>query len=291
MKINDYKKMYEKMETSPEMDQRILASVGKHKGVRKITYIKAAVVAAAFAMLIGIYQIPSVNAAVDNFIGKFITRVEIENETVNLAGDYIKINQNACKENKKFDTISDVEKELGVKILKSPEAYEEDKNLIVYNPHISEKGELYGAIIIDDFYALGDLKDVKTTTYKESYYGNSIKFESGEDYKGPIATEIKIRAEGKKNDDNYQDRELDYAGSSWDLSEKEKKSAELYGMKQLGIKAVMFTIKTEGSSAYEDSGTVTDETIVLFVYDGIEYLYHGRVSYDTMKDFLDELKY
>lgn len=291
MKINDYKKMYEKMKTSREMDERIFSSVQKRKRIKKAAYIKAAGVAAAFALLIGIYQIPSVNAEVDKFIGKFIIKMEIENETVNLAGDYIDMNQNACRENKKFDTISDVEKELGVKILKSPEAYEEDKNLIWYNPHISETGEMYGAIIIDEFYAVGDLKNVKTTTFIESYYGNNIKYESGEEYQGPIATEIKIRTEGKKNNDDYQDGELDYAGSSWELSDQEKKSAELYKMKQLGTQAVMFTVNSEGSSSYEDNNTLEQETVVLFVYDGIEYLYHGRVSYSTMKEFLDGLEY
>ena len=70
MKLEEYKSIYEKMETSKEMDQRILNSVQNNKKTKKIAFVKAASVAAVFALVVGVYQIPTVNGAVNDFISK-----------------------------------------------------------------------------------------------------------------------------------------------------------------------------------------------------------------------------
>lgn len=280
--------MYEKMETSPEMDERILQSLQKKKAGRKVTYMKVASVAAAFALLVGIYQIPSVNAAVNDFISSFTNKVKINNETVEMTGEYKPIKTDACKENRKFDTLSDVEKELGMKLLKSEQAYEGDKHLIDYNPHISESGELYGAIIMDDFYAIGDLKNVKIKTFKEFSDVNSIKYDSGAKFKSPISTEITVRTLTGNEDNKSGDHELEYYGKDEDFGAS---GSEIYEIKNLGVKAVISVVEGSGTPNSWNTEDSVDMIHAMFVYDGVEYKYYGVVSRDTMKTFLDGLKY
>lgn len=287
MKLDEYKKMYAKMKTSPEMDERILQSLQKKKVGRKVTYMKVASVAAAFALLVGIYQIPSVNAAVNDFISSFTNKVKINNETVEMTGEYKQINKDACKEDRKFDTLSDVEKELGVKLLKSDQAYEDDKNLIQYNPHISKSGDLYGAMIMDDFYVIGDLENVKIKTFKEFSHVNSIKYDSGTKFKSPISTEITVRTLTGNEDNKSGDHELEYYGKDEDFGESE---SEVYEIRNLGVKAVISIIES-GAPENWNTGDSVNMTHAMFVYDGVEYKYYGVVSLDTMKTFLDGLKY
>ena len=288
MKLDDYKKMYEKMETSPEMDERILKSLQTKKEGRKGTYMKVASVAAAIALLVGIYQIPSVNAAVNDFISSFTNKVEINNETVEMTGEYKQIKKDVCKENRKFDTLSDVEKELGIKLLKSEQAYEGDKHLIDYNPHISESGEMYGAMIMDDFYVIGDLKNVKIKTFKEFSDVNDIKYDPGTEFKSPISTEITVRTQTENEDNKSGDHELEYYGKDEDFGTL---GSELYEIKSLGVKAVISVVKGSGTSSSWNTEDSVDMTYTMFVYNGVEYKYYGVVSRDTMKAFLDGLKY
>lgn len=286
MDIKEYKNMYNKIETSQDTDRRILNSVKQGKNIKKRTYIKVAGMVAAFAMIVGIYQIPSVNAAVNNFISGFTSKFMVNNETVEMTGEYKKISPKASKQDKKFDTLADAEKELGIKLLKSKDAYEGEKNLIWYNPHMNGEGELYGAILQDDFYCVGDLKNVDVETFEDASEGNAIMFESGEKYKTPIAAEITVRSdkgsEGGAGEVNYKGTQEKFDGKS-----------QMYELKNIDTKAIITTIENSGMPAeWEDQvGDAGDMTEALVVFDGVEYHYYGAVSQETMKEFLDGLNY
>ena len=287
MKLEEYKSIYEKMETSKEMDQRILNSVQNNKKTKKIAFVKAASVAAVFALVVGVYQIPTVNGAVNDFISSFTSKFTVNDETVEMTGDYKTISQKAVKQNQKFDTLADVEKELGISLLKSKDAYEDEKNLIFYNPHLNEKGELYGVLLMDDFYAVGDLKNVDTEVFEEWDVNNEIQFESGAKYQTPIAAEITVR--GNKNTDHSDDMEVRYKG----YKEKFDGESQVYELKSIHTKAIITTIKNSGVPVvWEDQvGETGDMTEAFIVYEGVEYHYYGVVSQDTMKEFLESLSY
>ncbi|MCR5704367.1 MAG: hypothetical protein K6G85_07060 [Eubacterium sp.] len=287
MKLEEYKSIYEKMETSKEMDQRILDSVQNNEKTRKISFVKVASVAAVFALVVGVYQIPAVNGAVNDFISGFTSKFTVNNETVEMAGDYKTISQKAAKQNQKFDTLADVEKELGISLLKSKDAYEDEKNLISYNPHLTGKGELYGVLLMDDFYAVGDLKNVDTEVFEEWDVNNGIQFESGAKYQTPIAAEITVR--GNKNTDQSDDGEVNYKG----YKEKFDGVSQVYELKKIHTKAIITTIKNSGMPVeWEDQvGETGDMTEAVIVYEGVEYHYYGVVSQDTMKEFLESLSY
>lgn len=66
--------------------------------------------------------------------------------------------------------------------------------------------------------------------------------------------------------------------------------AEIYELKNLGVKAVLYTVDTDGPINWGiESGSISC-TNAVFVYKGVEYVYMGGVSHDTMKQLLDTLE-
>lgn len=167
-----------------------------------------------------------------------------------------------------MDSFKTAEKELGLPLLKSEDAYEE-KNCIAYNALLSESGELYQVKLIDDFYALGDIKDIKTEMFSQPDAVNDIRFHEGKEYQSPIAMEIVVRLNSNKEVEC-----LGYDGVTADLSEY--KDVNVYEIKNLGVKAVLVTIKTNGVWRDYDLNTVMRScTCAVFVYKRIEYRYMG----------------
>lgn len=209
-----------------------------------------------------------------------------------MTGEYLKIRTDACRKDTKMNTLYDIEKELGVNLLSSPIAYEDEENLYTYNPHISDDEEMYGVMIMNDFYSVGDLKDVKSKTYANWSDANDIYYNSGDNYKSPIFAQITIRTD-KNASAAYDNHELNYFGLDWNLDESnEYSNIETYEIKNLGVKAVMYTAESDGIVSWENlSGDEVESiTTTMFVYEGIEYVYAGDVSHDTMKAFLDTLE-
>ena len=145
--------------------------------------------------------------------------------------------------------------------------------------------------MINDYYMLGDLQDVKTTTFEEWEYCNSISYCSGEKYQSPIMMEILIRSDENDGVD-YEDHELEYAG----ISEEWTEGAAIhdimkYKIENLDTEALIATVDTDGPSRWEavDGKKITSCTNVLFVYKGVEYRYMGAVSQEVMEGFLEGL--
>ncbi|MFA9398152.1 MAG: hypothetical protein ACERKV_07795 [Clostridiaceae bacterium] len=284
---------YEKLTTTEDMDKAILNGVinatrrPKKKIVLKTRYILAATLAVCICSL----QLSPVKTYAKETIKSFSNYFEGADTEVKMIGKYIEISKNACNHEKKYSEISDIEKDLGINILKSRTAYRKDKYTVEYTPYVSKNGELYGAVISDSFYEVGDLKNVKAVTKKRCDDCNSITYKNGEEYKSPISCEITIRTDKDKEAD-YTNHELEYAGLSWNLDDNEIKSINVYNCEILNVKVLLRTCKTDGDQAWNDiSGNIENMTIAEFIYDGIQYRYAGDVSYDTMQDFIDGLSY
>lgn len=301
MKLDDYRETYRKIEVSEGMDDRIRSGVidRKRKMARR-PIIKAACAVAAAVFVIGALQIPAVSVAAEQLVARFTGQVLVHKEDgtevkVDLVGkedgQYLKINESARKEDCKIDSLKEAEKELGVSLLKSKEAAEEE-NCISYNPYVSKNGVLNGVMLINYAYMFGDLQDVKTTTFEEWGFGNVVSYRFGKEYHSPIMIQILIRSDRKEGVD-YENHELEYAGISEERSEKEgTKDVTLYKIKNLGVKAILSTVDTDGPNAWknQDGEKITNCTDALFVYKGVEYRYIGAVSQEVMEEFLEGLE-
>ena len=60
-------------------------------------------------------------------------------------------------------------------------------------------------------------------------------------------------------------------------------------IKNLGVKAVLYSIKTDGPEIWNTKKGEINCVNAVFVYKGAEYIYVGGMSNDTMKEFLDSL--
>ena len=233
-------------------------------------------------------QIPTVSSYANGVIKTFTSHYTNSDNEVEMVGEYLPEKANACKDLKKFSSVEEIENELGIKILKSPIAYAEKKYTITYNPYVSKKGELYGAMLIDSFYIIGDLKDVSVTTFKDWSTGNNISYTSGDKFSSPISSQITIRTD-KNEDVNYQNHELEYGGANWDLSGS--KDVEVYKSSNLGINIVLHTADTDGPCSWNNiENQITHVSYANFFYKGIEYCYCGDVSYDTLKEIIEGLE-
>ena len=65
---------------------------------------------------------------------------------------------------------------------------------------------------------------------------------------------------------------------------------EVYEMKDLGVKAVLYSIETDGPVSWNITEGTVKCSVAVFVYEGVEYVYMGGMNHDTMKAFLDTLK-
>ena len=71
MKLDNYRKVYRKIEISEEMDERLRNGImDRKRKIAKRPVMKAACVAAAIALVIGALQIPAVSAAAEQLIAR-----------------------------------------------------------------------------------------------------------------------------------------------------------------------------------------------------------------------------
>lgn len=157
----------------------------------------------------------------------------------------------------------------------------------------SEDGSLYGIVITDKLYSVGDLKNTKLYPKEEEDGLDFLEYTPGSEYRTPIMTQISIRTD-KNLDAEYQDNELGFAGSAMDVDLSDSSlgasDAEVYSINKLGTHAVLFTVRTDGPMNWGIESGEIDCCNAVFVYKGVEYVYMGGVSHDTMKAFLNTLE-
>lgn len=288
MQENNIKKIYEKIDTNEEMDERIQKGIEEkmnHGTINKSKKWYRTAVAVIFVVIVGvgILQIPAVSAKAEELWKSFTSVLWFGDKSIEMIGEYIQIRSDAETERKKFDTITEIEDTLGVKILKSEDAFGDADYLFTYTPYVTD-GQIYGAMIQNDFYFTGDLQYVEVDTHKKESVSNNIRYCDGKEYKSPVFMQATIRTDNEEAAD-YENHELEYAGSNWDLPDNAKE--EVYKCRSLGIKVVIYTAETDGP--WDDD--VEKITVMQFIYEGIEYIYGGDVSYETMKMIADRLKY
>lgn len=298
MEKRDYQTMYEKMEMSDDMDQKIKAAVKNAKTLKRANRFRAGLGAvAAIALIVCASQTDVVKAAVDKIVHYFSYSFTVEQkdgttQKVQMKEEYLTLSKDAPKENLDMNSIREVNDAIGIDLLDTKEAYQYE-GCIEYSPKVSKDGELYGIMISDKLYAIGDLKDVKLYPKDAEDGLDFLSYSSGKDYQTPILMQISLRTD-KNITKEYEDNELGFVSTHMNIDLSNNTSdmydAEVYELKNLGVKAVLYTVETDGPINWGiESGNIPC-TNAVFVYKGVEYVYMGGVSHDTMKQFLNTLE-
>lgn len=291
MRINEYKNMVEKMKIPEDMDRELknvlLSDQKEQKKMKKNKTTRNVSVAVIAAFLIfGMAQTPLISNAAATIMNYFrygfsFTESNGTKEAVNMKLDYLKLSENAPVKDRTMNSVDEVSDVIGIKLLNSTKEY---KGKVDYVPSLSEHNKLMGITIKNNFYCIGDITDIKQNQEKDI-----ISYDNGETYFTPIAAQITVRTDVNLTE-KYQDNELGFVSENdyVDLDDISS-DADLYEISSLGVKAVLFTVKTDGPIDWGLHQEMNCTNAVL-VYNGVEYVYFGCVSHDTMKAFLDTLE-
>lgn len=296
-----YKKMYDKIEMSKGMDEilkkKIMSEQAGKKAARRTYYKAGTGIVAAAVILVCLINIKTVSSAMNKVFNYFFYSFEIENdngssENIEMTTKNISFSKNAPKTDCRFNSVKKIGDRIGIKLLESENRYKYD-GCIQYTAEKDEHGNLIGALISDDMYSVGDLKNISVNKGTVSGETDLLNYKTTELYKSPIMMQISIRNDTENSTDKYTGEELSFASKNTqiDLTGKsgKKHNAEVYNIKNLKIKAVLFDDKTDGPTGWGYDNTQIKVTIAVFVYNDVEYIYSGGVNHETMKKFLDSL--
>lgn len=275
MRLDEYKKMINKMSIPEDMDHRLknalLTDQKEKKRMKNKKLMKEISVAAAVTVLVlGVSKttlISNATEAITHFFQYRFTFTEKEEEqtTVDMKMNYLTLDKNAPKENRYMDSLEEVSDAIGIRLLNSPEENVNDGG-VEYCPSVSDNQALEGVTIRNHFYAVG------------------------ENYQTPIGTQISVRTDENLTS-QYQDNELGFASENANINLDNKiAEAEVYQLSDLNVKAVLYTVQTDGPVKWGIEEGEIDVTYAVFVHEGVEYVYYGGVSHDIMKKFLDTLE-
>lgn len=242
----------------------------------------AAIAAAAVITLTGVSQIPQVQTFAGSIAEKFTTVFELDEEKVVVVSEFRQPGKKFKPDWKKFDTLAEAEEMMGIKLLKYDKGYEGDCSWGFY-PCETEDGELYLVQLENDFYVLGDLKDVELRLHSEPDTNNSIQYTAGSKFRSPIACDIAIRVASDSA------LEKDFWGYETETKDWLKEyDAEKYYCKNLDTEVILYESETDGPSGWEQVES-KKTAFMIIIYKGIEYNFCGQVSLDTMKQIADNL--
>ncbi len=300
MSAQDFQNMYEKMEMPKDMDERIRErmEIELNRGkVRKGNGYRAGLaVAAAFAVMVCITQFDTVSAAAQRMVEFFKYTFVMNDEdgkevNVDMKGGFVTLLENAPKEDCYMDSMQEAGNTIGVKLLDTDAACMHE-DCVQYTPYLTEDGELYGVMLSDKLYAVGDLQDVTLNRREDMTGVDSMTYQAGTNYQTPVSAQITIRTDKDMTGD-YDNNEIGYVSKSQKMdltADADAFEAEVYELEHLGAKAVLYTIQTDGPVAWNVTEGTVKCTVAVFVYEGVEYVYMGGMNHDTMKAFLDTLK-
>ena len=301
MDMKSYNDMMGKIHSSKEIDEMVRENVLKTIDTNRMkgNMIKKRLLATAavLAVVICIGQIQPVKASVDRLVNYITYHITIQKEDgikekIEVKESFLTISENAPTSDMFLGSVSEAGDLSGIDLLDSTEAYSY-KGCVEYAPKLTEDESIYGIVITDKLYAVGDLKNTKLYPKEEEDGLDFLEYTPGSEYRTPIMTQIAIRTD-ENLDAEYQDNELGYVGSALDVDFSDSSSgvsdAEVYYVDKLGINAVLFTVQTDGPINWHVESGTEDCCTALFVYKGVEYMYMGGVSHDTMKAFLNTLE-
>lgn len=286
----DIRDAYDSVKTSSEMDKRIMAAVLEREPLdssklKRRAFWKriTAIAAAAVITVCGVSQIPMVQSFAESAAETFTAIFRLDGEDIRVKNEYVIKEKNISQESRKFDSLRQAERELDIKLLKYNDSFEE-KNCWWYSTQVTEENEVFCVHLVNEYYILGDLKNVKTASLPDSDTWNRIKFSAGKEFRSPVNCSIMVRAEID------HPVETTVAGHEVnDFYQLENQSAMKYHIKNLDTDAVLYTVKTD---CYTTGWTVNqpeEVVVMLFIYKGVEYTFDGQVSEDTMKDIAENL--
>lgn len=296
-----YKKMYDKIEMSKGMDEilkkKIMSEQAGKKTARRTYYKAGTGIAAAAVIIVCLINIKTVSSAMNKVFNYFSYSFEIEDdngssENIEMTTKNISFSKNAPETDCRFNSVKEIGDRIGIKLLESENRYKYD-GCIQYTAEKDKHGNLIGALISDDMYSVGDLKNISVNKGTVSDETDLLNYKTTELYKSPIMMQISIRNDTENSTDKYTGEELSFASKNTqiDLTGKsgKKHNAEVYNIKNLKIKAVLFDDKTNGPTGWGYDNTQIKVTMAVFVYNDVEYIYSGGVNHETMKNFLDSL--
>lgn len=300
MNVQDYQNMYQKIEMPKEMDERIrermTSELNRKNGKRGNGYRAGLAVAAAFAVMVCITQFDMVAAAaervVDFFKYTFVMKDENGNAVnVDMQGAFVTLLENAPKDMCYMDSVKEAGERIGVTLLDTNDACKHE-DCVKYTPYLTEDDEVYGVMLSDQLYAVGDLQDV-TLHRRDSEDGvDRMEYNTGTCYQTPVSVQITIRTD-KDLAGDYDNNEIGYVSKSQkiDLTAPDAGvfEPEIYEMKNVGVKAVIYSVETDGPVSWNITDGTVRCSVAVFVHEGIEYVYMGGMNHDTMKQFLDML--
>ena len=293
MKIDEYKGMMDKMVIPEGMDKnlkRILITDHKEKNkMKNYKCVKRLAAAVASAVLIfGLSQTELVSnaaATIKNYFqyGFIFTKDDGKKSTVNMKMEYLTLDKNAPMEAGMMDSIDQVSDAIGIRLLNT-KMENHKKDSVDYFPMVSEDNKLYGAVVTNKLYSYGDLKNIGIDPEN-----GGLAFDEGNKFKTPVGVQIAVRTD-KNLTQKYENNELGFVSENQTVDlDDEASKAEVYEISNLGVRAVIFTTKTDGPIIWGIEDGKIECTNAIFVYKGVEYLYYGGMTHDTMKSFLELL--
>lgn len=264
------------------------------RGIRPI-HRKSMVSVALLCILVLTFTLVTPLHALAKNLVTYCYYVAVNGQEIQMATDGIPIPEQASHERKVYNTLEEAEKDLGIRLLKSPMAYEEADAVNEYSPQVSEDGVLYGIMIQNHGYVTGDLTNVSVRQQgKPETHSYAYTFTSSKDYLGPIGCQIEILSKEASKYDT-ENKEM-YSGGRFSLLGSMAENAEVYISPNLGCKVLILTAKTDGIMVWAGNGVIDgetkfDQTTAELVYGNITYMYYGFVSKDTMKEMIESLSY
>lgn len=288
---------------SEETNEKIQETIRKHSAIQKKKaakkQLKPAIAAICIALLAGIWQFPAVKAVSMKALRYFTTTISFSdgdtNKSLEWKDAYVSIPEKAPKENCVLKTMQEARELTGMNFLKSKYEYQGERP-VVYDVYVSDGGTLNGFMVIDDFYATGDLTDISVDWWIEddgTLATGQSSYHAGKEYKSPVMMQILVRSDQSEGVDD-QNHGLEYAGTNLDYTDPAWSSdVEIISLDNLGVQAVIETVPmTDGPASW--TGTQIPESAqaynAFFTYKGMEYTFMGFVSRETMKELLETLE-
>lgn len=290
MNENEIKGSYECLDTDANLDLRVIAVAGKKiteqsapKNNRR-KYRRFAIAMALVVSVVGAFQIPEVSSYAQSVLKKVGNYVNIfhmggASEDVKMEGTYVQIKSDASHDFQSFNTLSHIEEELGIQLLKVDNGTE-GENSWDYDPTASGGKKLYEISLRNSSYILGDLGDVNLVGGIVANEEYKAAYKKGKEFKSPIICEITIRTEKYK-----VPRDVRYTRDIESAANAQKVYCE-----NLGVDVVLAYNQSDGLAVWGDMD-IKRMTFMYFFYEGIGYSFAGDVSYKTMLKIAESLHY
>ena len=243
--------------------------------------IAAAAVLAA--LLFGAAQIPQVATYADSAIEYFTAIFRSDGLELRQEGGFLQISGTAGTKWQKFETLSQVEEEAGLTLLKYDGADEGRGSWAYYaateNSKLGMRDIPYEFFFTNHCYVLGDLRNVSVERQAMADTMNTIRYEPGEVYRSPISCQIVVLTDRYK--ELSGDRDLDDGVIEIDTGGAE---AKRYYCENLDTEVLIYETYTDGPAAWDQVKSVKT-ACMKFYYKGIYYNYMGQVDTETMLEF------